>query len=297
MIINATILKTLFSVFKTRFMNAFAAHKNEHNAWWGTEKSDTETEDFPILLQSTGMREWLGDKNIKNVTADMLSLTNRDFEDTYGINKNKIEDNKAIKLSHIFAIMGVNAANLHPDIAFEALVANGKWIDGKTFYSETRKYGKKSTIVNYTEDAFSLAAFNAGRLTMAAYRGHGGKSLKAKATRLIVGPANEATAEAILLKETLAGGETNMNYKRVVLEVHEDLVGDYENYWFLLDDRNKVIPPVIVLDRKKPEFIRMDNPTDACMFDKGEARYGTEARAVAGKTLPHSIYGGFTPAA
>jgi len=296
MIINAANMKMLYTVLKTRFMNAFTAHKNEHNAWWGTENSDTETEEFPVLLQSTGMREWLGDKDIKNITADMLSLTNRDFEDTYGIKKTKIEDNKAIKLAHIFAMMGVNAANLHPDIAFEALVANEKWIDDKTFYSTTRKYGKKSTIVNYTTDEFSLAAFNAGRLAMAAYRGHGGKSLKAKATRLIVGPANEAAAEAILLKETLAGGETNMNYKRVVLEVHEDLVGDYENYWFLLDDRNKVIPPVIVLDRKKAEFIRMDNPTDSNMFNKGEAVYGTEARAVAGKTLPHCIYGGFTPA-
>jgi phage major head subunit gpT-like protein len=296
MIITTTTMKVLFGVIKTCFMNAFASHKNEHTAWWRTEPSDTETADFPILLQSSGMREWLGDKVVKNITANMLSLKNREFEETFGIKKTKIEDNKAIQLSSIFATLGVNAANLHPDIAFEALVANEKWIDGKTFYSATRKYGKKSTIVNYTEDAFSLAAFNAGRLAMAAYRGHGGKSLKAKATRLIVGPANEAAAEAILLKETLAGGENNMNYKRVVLEVHEDLVGDYENYWFLMDDRDKVITPVIVLDRKKAEFVRMDNPADSCMFDKGEARYGTEARAVAGKTLPHRIYGGFTPA-
>jgi len=295
MIISATNLKTLYSVYKTKFMNAFAAHVNEHTAWWKTEPSDTETEDFPMLLQSSGMREWLGDKVIKNIAAHMLSLTNRDFEDTYGVKKNKIEDNKAIKLASVFAIMGVNAKNLHPDIAFEALVANGNWIDGKTFYSATRKYGK-ATINNYTTAAFSLEAFDAGMLAMETYCGHGDKSLKVKATRLIVGPANRAAAEAILLKEKLADGSDNLNYKRVELEVHEDLVGDYANYWFLMDDRDKVIPPVIVLDRKAPEFIRQDNPTDSCMFDKGEARYGTEARAVAGKTLPHRIYGGFTPA-
>lgn len=295
MIINATNMRNLYTVYKTRFLNAFAAHVNGHNAWWRTEPSDTESVDFPLLLQSTGMREWLGDKDIKSITAHMLSLTNRDFEDTYDVKKSKIEDNKALQLAHIFALMGVNAKNLHPDIALEALVENKKWIDGKTFYSTTRKYGKNA-IVNYTTDAFSLAAFDAGMLTMETYQGHGNKSLKAKGTRLILGPINRSAAETILHKEKLADGSDNLNYKRVELEVHEDLAGDYKNYWFILDDSNKVIPPVIVLDRKKAEFVRLDNQTDSNMFFKGVAIYGTEARAVAGKTLPHCIYGGFTPA-
>lgn len=292
MIINKSNLDSLYTVYKTRFMNAFSSQVNEHNSWWKTEPSTTKTEDFPLLLQSPGMREWIGDKEIKNIGADKLSLSNRDFEDTYGVDRNEIEDNKAISLASIFAIMGTNAKNLHPDIAFEALVANAAWIDGKLFFSADRKYGK-NVIKNYTTEAFSQTTFDAGRLTMAGYRGHGNKSLKVKATRLIVGPDLQATAEDIVLKRVLANGSDNLNYKRVELEIHEDLVGDYAKYWFLLDDRDNNIPPVIVLNRKAPEFVSLDKTDDDNVFFQKKFIYGVEARAVAGKTLPHRIYGGF----
>lgn len=47
--------------------------------------------------------------------------------------------------------------------------------------------------------------------------------------------------------------------------------------WFLLSTKRS-LKPIIFQERKKPEFVAKDRPTDENVFDNKEFRYGTDAR-------------------
>jgi phage major head subunit gpT-like protein len=51
--------------------------------------------------------------------------------------------------------------------------------------------------------------------------------------------------------------------------------------WFLLDV-SRSLKPLIYQDRKKPQFVAMDNPNDERVFTNKEFRYGVDLRANAG---------------
>jgi phage major head subunit gpT-like protein len=65
----------------------------------------------------------------------------------------------------------------------------------------------------------TAANFEAAYDAMTNFKGDGGAKLGIKPTHLFCGASNRAAAEAILKKLNLAGGESNLNYQRVALEV------------------------------------------------------------------------------
>ena len=67
--------------------------------------------------------------------------------------------------------------------------------------------------------ALTAANFEAAYDAMGDFKGDGQRKLGVMADTLVVGMANRAAAEAILTKASLAGGESNTNYKRVELIV------------------------------------------------------------------------------
>lgn len=61
--------------------------------------------------------------------------------------------------------------------------------------------------------ALDATSFAAARLALETQRRPDGSPLPITATHLVTGPTNRAAAEALILKEYLAGGESNTNYK------------------------------------------------------------------------------------
>ncbi|MBI2278190.1 MAG: Mu-like prophage major head subunit gpT family protein [Dechloromonas sp.] len=67
--------------------------------------------------------------------------------------------------------------------------------------------------------ALDATSFNAARLALETQRRPDGSPLAITATHLVCGPTRRAEAEAVLIKEYLAAGESNTNYKAVTLVV------------------------------------------------------------------------------
>jgi len=67
--------------------------------------------------------------------------------------------------------------------------------------------------------ALTAANYEAARLAMQTFKRDGGDPLGIMPTHLIVSPANEAAARAILAKEFINGGESNPNYHTAELVV------------------------------------------------------------------------------
>lgn len=71
-----------------------------------------------------------------------------------------------------------------------------------------------------SKQALDATSFAAGRLALETQRRPDGSPLPVQATHLVCGPSNRAAAEAVLMKEFLAGGESNVNYKAINLIVN-----------------------------------------------------------------------------
>lgn len=91
--------------------------------------------------------------------------------------------------------------------------AKARYVAGFGFHQLA--YGSKATL--------DAASFVAARLALQTQRRKDGSPLPVLATHLVCGPSRQAEAEAVLLKDKLAGGETNTLYKSVQLVVDPSL--------------------------------------------------------------------------
>ena len=292
--INRKNMDFLFKSFSMNFASGIESVPDTWQKFCGTIQSGAAANVYPFLEQFGGMREWIGDRQLKNVSSRKIEVVNRDFEDTVSIPRNDIEDDQYGIYSTLIAQMGYNAGKLWQDLAVEALVSNPKWIDDADFFSTTRTYGE-FTIANKTTDGLSAENYAAVRKSMMEFRGHNRRTLGVIPNLLIVGPKNEATAFGILkdrlqLKELTAGvGATDNPWNgSAELLVLPELSGDYEDLWFLAAT-NGILKPLFVQQRKQPNLVSLDSETDENVFCRKEYIYGTDARGEAFLAFPHLI--------
>lgn len=301
--INRKSLDTLFTGFNAQFRTGFESVPDAWTKFCSAIQSSAATSVYPFLEQFGGMREWIGDRQIKNLAGKKIEVVNRDFEDTVSIARNDIEDDQYGLYGTLIAQMGYNAGKLWQDLAVAALTSASNWIDGVSFFSTSRTYGG-NTISNTVGSALDATSYAAARKAMMEYKGHNGKPLGVVPNLLIVGPKNESTAFSIL-KDRLqiafsASGETtgfgateNPWTGSADFIVLPELSGDYDDVWFLAATSG-VLRPLVVQQRKQPMLTRLDRETDDNVFNRKEYVYGTDARGEAFLAFPHLIYKGGT---
>lgn len=270
------------------------------------------------LNQIPNMREWLGDRQAKNIRSNKLTVVNRLFEDTLEIERVDIEDDSYGMYAPLSGLMGSNAAAFKDEVVVEALL-NGttdKWVDDVAIFSAAgRSYDGTNAINNYGTTALDAAGVQlaAAYAAMGAYLGHNGKPLRAVPTYLMHGPALRSVAmqnvENIYAALLAADGSTyvpsdNVNkglVKRLecpfLIDGYVDSKGnshDAANYWFLLAFIGG-IRPVAYQDRIGPELqrARLDPNTSDYVFEKDKFQYGVRMRGAGFVTLPHLVFGGF----
>ncbi len=296
--INRKNLDTLFTGFQNSFMSGLEQARENWKLFATPVQSGTASNLYPFLEQFGGMKEWIADRQIRNVATRKIEIVNRDFEETVSIPRNDIEDDQYGIYGTLIAQMGEHAAKIWQDLAVEALLTGENWIDGAPFFSTDRTYGEQ-TICNTANTQLSAAAYETARKTMMEYRGHSGRVLGVMPDLLIVGPKNEKTAFEILkdrmiLREVAGTGVTatdnpwNGSAQLIVLP---ELSGEYEDLWFLAATSG-VIKPVFVQQRKMPVLTALDRENDENVFARREYIYGTDARGEAFCAFPHLIYKG-----
>ena len=150
MIITAAAINALFTGFRADYNNGF----NMPETFWqqiATEvPSATSQNIYPWLNQFPKLREWVGDRQLKNMSAAGYVIENKDFESTVVVPRNAIEDDQFGVYAPMFREMGY-AAKTHPDELIFALLAAGAstlCYDGKNFFDTTHPVGS-GTVSNY----------------------------------------------------------------------------------------------------------------------------------------------------
>jgi phage major head subunit gpT-like protein len=304
--INRQSLDALNTAYSKAFADALAVGGVEYAPLATEVPAATKITEFPFLEQFGGMREWIGDRQIKNVASRKLTVTARTFEDTFAVKRVDIEDDQYGTYTPLAAEMGMNAANLWGELVFAALVGNATWLDGVAFFSTAgRNYDGTNAINNYGTSALTSATYATAWKAMAGYLGHSGKPLNVVPDTLVVGPKLVDTAKKIVElpvvattgltgESTYVYGVTAPNewYNSAKLMVSTQLVGTYDDYWFLACTK-RAMRPVVLVKRQAPEFVALTSPDDDQVFSRDRYVYGTRARGEAALALPHLIFGNY----
>jgi len=155
MLINRSNMRDLQVGFKAAFQSGFAGIKPTYLRIATVVPSTTGTEDYAWLGDWPKMREWIGQRVVKNLSEYGYSLKNKKFESTVAVPRDKISDDQHGIYAPMMTEMGRSAA-AHPDELVWNLLTNGfatKCYDGQSYFDTDHpvidpKTGKAASISN-----------------------------------------------------------------------------------------------------------------------------------------------------
>lgn len=300
-IITAALLSALRVQYRQDFQSAYDAAVQA--SFWkdvATEVPSTTAQNtYGWLGDFPGMREWIGDRVIKDMEEHAYSITNKSFEATVGIPRVAIEDDNLGVYRPMMSAMGESAARQpdemiaallnagdatlcydgqnffdtdHPvnaehdgsgaDASVSNILAGGLVTDPKWFLLSTKRplkplihqVRKKPEFIAKTDPrnsddvfmkdryvygvdarrnvgygfwqqaiqsqaALDQASFEAAWKMMAEFKADGGRPLGIMPDMLVVPPALRASANAVIEKMLIGGGDSNPNYKAVEVKI------------------------------------------------------------------------------
>ena len=289
MIVNPQTLRGIYVAFNTLFNKAFEGETPLYEKIATISPSTTDAETYAWLGDIPGMREWIGEREIQNITGSDYTIKTKDFELTVGVDRNAIEDDK-IGLYNPSIQMLAQAAAMHPDELIFTLLATGfaaKCYDGKAFFSTEHEVGKNK-VSNMTHAKLTLDAYVAARAAMMSLTNAKGRPLNLVPDTLVVAPALEKEARDILVADFINGTKNTMQGTAKPLVVPQ--LSGHDSAWYLLCT-SRPIKPLIYQQRKKAKFVSKTNETDDNVFMSKKFLYGADSRGNAGFGFWQMAYG------
>ena len=114
MIINSGTIREAFQSFNIVFNKAFQEMDAQYPRVAMEVPSETRDEGYAWLGAVPSMREWIGDREIKNLSAYGYTIRNKDFEATVSVPRNDLEDDCIGVYKPMFQDLAYSARK-HPD--------------------------------------------------------------------------------------------------------------------------------------------------------------------------------------
>jgi len=294
MIINQGTLRDAFSSFNTLFNKAFNELENNYPRVAMEVPSETRDETYAWLGDVPSMREWIGDREIKNLSAYGYTIRNKDFELTVSVPRNDMEDDRIGVYKPMFEDLAYSARR-NPDKLVFGLFPKAfteKCFDGTPFIGDSHPSGiaGKNKLVQSNKGIHKLTpeAYGAARTQMMTLVDNQGEALYIVPDLLIVAPQKEAIARTIVMADEIHK-EVNIYKGTADLLVVPELAKNPEQ-WFLLCTKRPV-KPFIFQNRRKAQLIAKDAAKEDNVFFNREFIYGVDSRCNAGYGLWQLAFG------
>ncbi len=188
-----------------------------------------------------GMSEFKSERKHGVADNTVATIAPRTWESTLDVKRSKVEDDATGQVPAQVKRMVIKSHKHYGALIVAALNLGftAELSDGKAFFHADRG--------NLVTGALSATKFGEAYDKLLAMEDGNKEPLNPTPTHLIVGVANRATAEGILNKEHLSGGEANPNYKRVELIVDARIKG---KTWALVA-ANEGVAPLTIAERIK----------------------------------------------
>ncbi|MEM1077450.1 MAG: Mu-like prophage major head subunit gpT family protein [Pseudomonadota bacterium] len=136
--ITPIVLSALWTGVKKNFQQGFDAQMEEsfYRDFCTVVNSEDASETYDWLGDAPEMREWIGDRVIKDIKASGYQIANKDWEATIGVKATDIKDDKLGTYAPRFVRMGESAAR-KPDQLLSELMDTAHTLpcyDGQNFF-------------------------------------------------------------------------------------------------------------------------------------------------------------------
>ena len=291
------LLQAAFLGFDTLFQAVFKQTPTYWDKIATLKESTTEEERYPWMALIPELREWLGERQILNLETRVQALKNKKFERTFGVKRDKLEDDQLGFYTPSVQELA-RVARLWPDkLVVDALKAGDSAqaivYDNQRFFDANHPQNMDDPTSPLQANLFTgmpLSDVNIAkvRASMMAYKSEGGVPMEIVPNLLVVPPQLEFAARKIMSGETLAvpvpggGGAAPTN----VLKGTMDVLGlprlsDRPEEYYLMDT-TRPVKPLVFQQRVSPEFTYLNRPEDPNVFQRDEFLFGVRARGVAG---------------
>lgn len=157
--INVNTLRGIYTGLSTAFNARFSSAATYYSTVAMTVPSTTAMNEYPRLDDMPGIREWIGDRLVHDLSATTYQIRNREFEKTIGIKRSQIEDDQIGIFAPVASQIGQDAAEF-PDQLVWPLFKLGnatKCYDGQYFFDTDHpgydENGAATSVSNYTAGA------------------------------------------------------------------------------------------------------------------------------------------------
>lgn len=277
-----------------RFQDAYASAP----APWSDQiatliPSESESEEYGWSGFVDQLREWIGDREVADLSAYSQIVKNRDFERTISISKPKFEDGKFGLFNHALTALAWSAKKW-PDTLILPRLLNGQstlCYDGQNFFDTAHPIDKyksgSATQSNYfTSRALTYDNYIYVRTQMMSLLNESGLPYGVMPDTLIVSPANEGIGKQIIEASFVApqtvngvtqvGSNENIYKGSAKLIVIPELQSD-PGGWYLAD-LSRPIRPFVFQQRKAPVFVYQTDPSSPEVFRTNKFVYGVDSR-------------------
>lgn len=146
MLVNSAALASIYRSFKVAFNKAF----DESDIYWKDVAtkvpSTTKQNDYAWIGKFPRLKEWVGERNVKQLAAHGYSIKNKSFESTVAVDRDDIEDDDYGIYKPMVSEMGKSAKE-HPDLLIFKLLKEGferQCYDGQYFFDTDHKVNGES---------------------------------------------------------------------------------------------------------------------------------------------------------
>jgi phage major head subunit gpT-like protein len=287
MLVNAQSVNQIFIGLQAIYNNAFEAAPSQWERIAMLVPSTGREELYAWLDRFPRMSKWIGDKNVKALKAHGYTVVNDDFEATVEVDRNDIEDDKLGIYAPQAQNAGYSAKQLPDEIIFD--LVNNAFVktcyDGQYFFDTDHPVGRGVTSNRFSlpltiaGQAAVISTYGAVRTSMRKVQDDEGRPLNITPNILLVPPALEDIANALMTNDRLNDGMPNPAKGTATVVCDARLTSD--SAWFLLDT-TKPIKPFVYQQRKAPVFVQQVDPEADDVFMRKKFKFGAEARAAGG---------------
>lgn len=157
--INASTLRSVYTGLSTAFNARLATTPTLYRTVAMDVASSTAMNEYPRMDDLPGIREWVGDRLIHDLSASTYIVRNKEFEGTIGVKRSSIEDDQFGFYTTVSAQMGQDAAEF-PDQLVWPLWKKGSTTlcyDGQNFFDTDHpgfdENGGETSVSNFTDGA------------------------------------------------------------------------------------------------------------------------------------------------
>jgi len=287
LLVNKANVDQIFVNLKTTFHKAFQGVAPLWSKVAMLVPSTGSQNDYTWLSNFPRMRKWVGDKVVKALEAFKYTIVNDDFEATVEVRRNDIEDDNLGIYAPQAQMAGWSAAQLPDEIVFDLINAGFASLcyDGQYFFDTDHPVGdasvsnKGTAALSAATLALAQASYGAARTAMGKIKDDEGRPLGITPNVLLVPPALEDAARALVTVDRLEDGKPNPYKGTAEVVVAPRLTSD--TAWFLLDT-TKPVKPLVYQERKAPVFVQQTDSNADDVFMRGTFKFGAEARCAGG---------------